>query len=97
MDNDETIIRKAAATATSIDIKYKRASPTDKVILKPERDKAFSVYAASRLKLLEAGTVSSSDDVAEMAEIRRQVAHARKQQSLIVAIGRFVGFLAKFA
>ncbi len=97
MDNDETILKKAAGAATAIDIKYKRASPTDKVILKPERDRAFSVYAASRLKLLEAGTVSSSDDVAEMAEIRKQVGHAKKQQSLIVAIGRFVGFLAKFA
>ena len=97
MDNDEIIITKAAATATSIDIKYKRASPTDKVILKPERDKAFSAYAGARLQLLEAGTISSEADVLEMSEIRKQVASARKQQSLIIAIGRFVDFLVKFA
>jgi hypothetical protein len=97
MDNDEIIISKAAATATSIDIKYKRASPTDKVILKSERDKAFSAYAGARLKLLEEGTISSNADVDEMNDIRKQVGNARKQQSLIIAIGRFVGFLIKFA
>ena len=96
MDNDETIVTKAAATATSIDIKYKRASATDKVILKPERDKAFSAYAAARLKLLEEGTISSDADVLEMGDIRKQVANAKKLQSLIIAIGRFVGFLVKF-
>jgi hypothetical protein len=96
MDHDETILKKAAATATSIDIKYKRASATDKAILKPGRDEAFSAYAGARLKLLEEGTVSSEADVEEMGEIRRQVAHARKTQSLVIAIGRFVGFLSKF-
>ena len=97
MDNDEIIITKAAATVTSIDIKYKRASPTDKVILKPERDKAFSAYAGARLKLLEEETVSSEADVLEMNDIRKQVANAKKQQSLIIVISRFVGFLSKFA
>ena len=96
MDNDEIIITKAAATATSIDIKYKRASPTDKVILKPKRDKAFSAYARARLKLLEEGTLCTNDDVQEMNEIRKQVANARKIQSLVIAIGRFVAFLSKF-
>lgn len=96
MENDEIILEKAAATVATMDIRYKRAAPTDKVILKPERDRAFSAYAGARLKLMEAGTVSSEDDVQEMGEIRRQVSHARKTQSLVIAIGRFVGFLSKF-
>lgn len=97
MDNDEILITKAAATATSIDIKYKRASATDKIKLKPERDKAFSAYMGARLSLLEAGTVSTDSDLAEMTEIRKQIGNARKRQTLIIAIGRFVTFLAKFA
>lgn len=96
MNTDEIIITKAAATATSIDIKYKRASPTDKVLLKPERDKAFSAYTGARLTLLEEGTISNEADIEEMATIRKQVGNARKRQSLVIAIGRFVGFLTKF-
>ena len=96
MANDEIIITKAAAATATIDIRYKRASSTDKVILKPARDKAFSTYARARLKLLENGTVSSEDDLQEMGEIRRQVSNARKTQSLVIAITRFVGFLSKF-
>jgi len=96
MENDEVILTKVAATATTIDIRYKRASSTDKVILKPERDKAFFAYARARLKLLEERTVSSDDDVKEMGEIRRQISNARKTQSLLIAIARFVGFLRKF-
>ncbi len=96
MENDEIILEKAAATTATIDIRYKRASSTDKVILEPKRDQAFSAYARARLKLLEEGIVSSGDDVQEMGEIRSQVSHARKTQSLVLAIGRFVGFLSKF-
>ncbi len=96
MENDEIILEKAAATVAAMDIQYKRAAPTDRVILKPERDRAFSAYAEARLKLMEAGTVASEDDVQEMGEIRRQVSHARKAQSLVIAIGRLAGFLSKF-
>lgn len=96
MDTDEIIVKKAAAAATSIDVKYKRSSPTDKVLLKPKRDEAFSAYAAARLKLLEDGTISTDADVAEMNEIRKQIGNAKQRQSLIIAAGRLVGFLAKF-
>ncbi len=96
MENDEIMITKAAATAASIDIKYKRASSTDKVILRPWRDKAFSAYARARLKLLEDETVSSDADLQEMHTIRKQVTNARKTQSLVMHIGRFAAFLGRF-
>ncbi len=96
MENDEIIITKAAATAASIDVKYKRAASGDKVILKPGRDEAFSAFARARLQLLEDDASSNADDVLEMQAIRSQVAHARKTQSLVLAIYRFVGFLNRF-
>lgn len=96
VENDEILITRAAATAASIDIKYKRASSTDKVILRPWRDEAFSAYARARLKLLEDETRSSDADVQEMHAIRKQVANARKTQSLVKSIGRFAAFLGRF-
>jgi hypothetical protein len=97
MDNDLIVLEDAAASVISIDKKYRKADFNDKLLLKKDRDKAFNTYAKARLKLLEDGVICKQKDIDEMKEIRSQIAHARKTQSILIAIGRLIVFLAKKA
>lgn len=97
MDNDAEVLRAASDSVTEIDLRYRAASFDDKILLKPERDRAFHNYQAARLKLLEDGVICTEDDVAEMRKLRQEVVKAAQTQALLTAIGRVVGFLAKVA
>ncbi|MGD8588909.1 MAG: hypothetical protein PVG22_08780 [Chromatiales bacterium] len=96
MDTDLEIMKSAASAATEIDVKYRVATFADKIKLKPERDKAFNAYAQARLKLLEDGMISTEADLQTMQEIKTEVQQARDTQTLILGIGKLVGFLTKF-
>ena len=96
MDPDLTVLEEAAAAVTAIDRKYRRANFNEQIELKPERDEAFNTYARARLKLLEEGVIATEEDVEQMKRIRREVARARKTQTLIAGALRLARFLAKF-
>ena len=97
MDNDAIVLKAAAAAATSIDLKYRQASFSEKLELKQDRDKAFNAYSKARRKLLEEGVICTQNDVEEMKSIRQQIGHAKKTQSLLMAVGRLIAFLVKVA
>ena len=97
MDNDAEVLKAASETVTEIDLRYRAASFDDKILLKPERDKAFHQYQAARLKLLADGMICTEADVAEMQQLRQEVLQAAQTQALLNAIGRTVGFLARLA
>ena len=97
MDNDSTVLEDSAASVLAVDLRYRAADPNDKLLLKPERDRTFNAYSAARLKLLADGVICTDDDVQEMKEIRQEIEKAAQTQSLLVAVGRFVGFLVKVA
>ena len=97
MDNDSTVLESSGASVVEVDVRYRAASFADKLLLKPERDRAFNAYSAARLKLLADGVICTGDDVQEMQEIRAEIEKAAQTQSLLVAIGKLVGFLLKVA
>ena len=97
MDNDSTVLEDSGASVIVVDQRYRAATPSDKLLLKPERDRAFNTYSAARLKLLEDGVICTDDDVQAMKQIRQEIERAIQTQSLLIAIGRLVGFLVKVA
>ena len=97
MDNDAIVLKDAAAAVTSIDLKYRKASFSEKLELKKDRDKAFNAYSRARRKLLEEGIICKQDDIEEMKSIRREIGYAKKIQSLLMAVGRLIAFLVKVA
>ncbi|MGD0921755.1 MAG: hypothetical protein ABSA70_08350 [Terriglobia bacterium] len=97
MDNDAEVLNHVASAATAIDLKYRRADFESKLALKDDRDKTFDAYSKARMKLLEEGVICTEKDVREMADIRAEIGRARKTQSILVATGRFLAFLAKVA
>lgn len=95
MDNDLIVLEDAAAAIMSMDRKYRRANFNEKLKLKSQRNKAFNAYAKARLNLLEEGVITTAQDIKEMNAIRQEIARARKTQSILTGIGRFVKFLVK--
>ena len=95
MDNDSVVLKVASEAMTAIDLQHRAATFPDKLVLGPERDRAFSAYLAARLKLLADGVICTPADVAEMGKIRDEVNAAAERQTMLVAIGRMAGFLLK--
>lgn len=96
-DTDLHTLEHAASSVMEIDRQYRAASITDKVELKPKRDEAFAAYSLARLKLLEAGMITTPGDVEAMHQLREEVERAATMQDLIIAAGRVAIFLAKLA
>ncbi len=96
-DTDMATLADAAVTVLEIDRRYRVARINDKVKLKPSRDEAFAAYSLARLKLLEAGMITTAADVKKMRVLREEVEKAARRQDLIIAAVRVAVFLAKLA
>ncbi|WP_374468149.1 hypothetical protein [Ferrovibrio sp.] len=97
-DTDLEIYRRAAETATEIDVRFRETTnPEERARLREERDRAFSAFVAARVTLLRSGIITTAADLAEMARIQQQIDQAADTQLLIQAIGRFAGFLLRLA
>lgn len=95
-DPDAKVLRDAGNTATEIDVRYREGNVNDRRKLRKPRDDAFGEYSRVRLELLKAGTITTAADVKDMKAIRGAVEAAGETQALIIAIGRFISFLARF-
>lgn len=93
MDNNDIFLQTATESIYGIGVKYRRANFNDKQKLRQERDKAFSAYSIARLKLLEDEVLCQPEDIAEMYEIRQEIATASTTQILLVAIARLTRIL----
>lgn len=97
MDNDSIVLENLAASVTSIDKKYRRASPADKFDMKRSRDDAFNAYRRARVKLLKDSVLASAADVRTMKDIRAEIGRARATQTIVASAVKLVAFAAKFA
>lgn len=97
MDTDAIVLEDANAAVIELDVRYREADINGKLALKPQRDEAFRNYSAARLKLLEDGRITTDQDLVEMRTLRQQIERAADIQQLVIAAGRVVGFLARFA
>lgn len=96
-DTDLLVFQTASATVTEIDRRYRLANINDQIKLKPKRDEAFSAYALARLRLLEAGIITTAQDLADMRALKAEVDKAAVIQDLVIAAARVAVFLAKTA
>ncbi len=96
-DTDLQIFDAASSTVTEIDRRYRRANINDQIKLKPKRDEAFAAYSLARLTLLEAGIVTTAQDLREMRDLKSAVDQAAVTQDLVIAAARVAIFLAKTA
>ena len=94
-DTDADVLRDAGETAVEIDVRYRMEEDVnERQKLRRPRDAAFSAYSEARLRLMRKGTITTAQHVEDMRAIRSEIDQAADSQALIVAIGRFVAFLA---
>ena len=97
MSDASELLDSAQAAVNEIEQRFNASSFAEQVAMKSDRDKAFNAFAAARLKSIQSGITCTADDLKEMRKLRDEVNAAADKQSLLVAIGRVAGFLAKFA
>ena len=80
-----------------LQIKYRESSLVDRIKLKPELEKLVQDYTAYQLRLIDEGTITSADDLAEMEKIKAAVDSAAQREQLAAAIAKTIAFIAKKA
>jgi hypothetical protein len=94
MDNDSAMLQQMGSALTSLQLKFKMSSIDDRAVLRPSLMELMQDFAVYQTKLLKDGVVSTESDIAEMKEIRSKIDAAGEKQSMLVAIGRVIGFVA---
>ncbi len=92
-DNDSIVLKDLGETATLIDMKYRLATPVDRIAMKKERDEALAAYGEARDKLLADGVICTDEDIVKMRKIKAEIEEAAQAQQIIMGIVK----LAKFA
>lgn len=95
VDDDAVVLRDLGDTVTMIDVKYRLATPADRLVLKPERDRALEEYARAREALLADGVLCNSSHIAAMRRIQVEIEQAADRQRLVEGIVKLVGFMRR--
>ena len=100
-DTDLDVLEEAKDAAFALDKAYRRAvreGDMDTAMeLRPKVNDAYTVLSRARMKLLEAGVLTTDEDVAEMRRIKSEIDEAADTQQTIEGAVRIIGFLMKFA
>ena len=88
---------KTALKYAFIDLQVKReeSSALDQLYINKELDKLADQIAKLNNDELKAGTIVTDADMADMAEIKKEIDAAADKQQLIAAIAKAVAFVAK--
>lgn len=94
MDNDALMLEKLGDALTRLQVKYRAAGLSDRMLMRPSLEELLSDYTAYQLKLIKEGVISTDADLAEMEDIRQQINQAADTQQLMAAIAKTIAFAA---
>jgi hypothetical protein len=97
VDHDAVVLEDLGETVIAIDVKYRRASPGERLALKADRDAALEEYGRARDALLADGVICDATHVAEMRQIKAEIHQAAERQQLLRAFARVIGFMRGLA
>ena len=98
-DRDALALDAAYAAVLALDLRYRRtvlSAPAEARKLRRKRDAAFDAFAAARLRLLEAGVLSTDADLVALDGARDSIEKARKIEAAIAGAVKLVGVLRRF-
>ena len=96
-EQDKQFLGAAEAALTSAWDGYHAAPDSQKLLLYPQVELAYTRWLDVRMKLLKPGTMSDKEDVDEARRIHQEIDKAADNQQLVMGVVRLVGLLAKFA
>ena len=99
-DNDVIVLEDARDAVFTLEKAYRKAVNNDDLDtmdeIEPKLSEAEDKLAQARLNLLQAGQLTSDEDVAEMRRIRAEIDQAADTQQLIAGAVKLVAMVAKF-
>lgn len=94
MDNDSKMLLALGEGLIDLQLKYRASSLTDRMTLKPALDQLLADYADYQIRLLKEGTITTAEDLTEMAAIKKQIDKAAECQKVLAAFARTIAFVA---
>lgn len=95
MDNDALMIKSMSNALIDLQVKYRAASVTDRMQIKPALDDLLQKFSKFQIALLKEGTITTDSDMAEMAQLKKDVDAAANKQQMIAAIAKAAAFIVK--
>ena len=95
MDNDAQMIKSMSNALIDLQVKYRAASVTDRMQIKPALDDLIQKFSQFQIALLKEGTITTDADMAEMANLKKEIDSAANKQQMIAAIAKTAGFIVK--
>lgn len=101
VDTDLEVFEKAGSAVFILDKELRKANLREDWAsvnaLDPKARDARDALMNARLKLLQAGIVTTPGDLAEMEAIKKEIDDAADTQAMVQGAIKLIGFLAKFA
>jgi hypothetical protein len=94
MDNDSQMLRLLGNALIDLQIRYRAAPLADRMAMKHSLDQLLMDYAHYQIRLMKEGTITTEDDLREMAAIRAEVEQAAATQQVVVALAKTIAFVA---
>ena len=93
-DNDAKMLEGMADAITSLQVKYRAASLSDRMLMRPTLEQLLSDYVQYQIRLLKEGVITTDADLADMKDIQREIDEAASSQKLLTALASAVAFVA---
>lgn len=93
-DNDARMLEIMGNAIIAMEVKFRRATLKERIELRPLLEEMIGDYTQYRLRLLKEGTISTKEDLKEMAEIKKEIDKAASNQALLKAIAKTIAFVA---
>lgn len=94
MDDDAKMLEQMGQAVVGMQVKYRAAPLRERMALKPALEELLEDYARFQMRLLKEGTITSAEDLVEIASIRADIDKAAKTEALLKAVARTIAFVA---
>ncbi|HEY6897275.1 MAG TPA: hypothetical protein VI279_08430 [Rhodocyclaceae bacterium] len=93
-DNDALMIRAMGNAVTDLQVRYRAATLDDQAVLAGPLKEMTEDYSDHVARLIKAGTITSDDELAEMASIQKSITDKASRQDLLLAIAKIIALIA---
>lgn len=93
-DKDDVLIDDVENTFRNLYRRYRRAGAVEQGELADPLSRAATAWVKAQLKLAGANEIATQKMIEEMHDIKNDINKAVKTQELLIAVGRFVAFIA---
>jgi hypothetical protein len=96
-DQDLEYVQRAETELNKLFDKYAKATPSEKWLMKPAIKQAAESLLSARLALFKEGTLTTSEDMDSLENLKNEIEAAADAQSTILSAVKLAAMLGVFA